>query len=137
MQPSNDHMEHIEKTTQGVMKACEDASGMARDHMDAAMKSAAVVGKGVEEIVRNTSSMIQDSLTRGMEVSKNIMSAKSVPEALSTHSEYMKDCFDTWVAVAGKVSEISARMTQEAMSPISEQANSTISKFTQKVKNAA
>jgi phasin family protein len=137
MQPSSDHMEHIEKATQGVMKACEDASGMARDHMDAAMKAAAVVGKGMEEIVRNTSSMIQESMTRGMEVGKTIMSAKSVPEAMNTHSEYMKDCFDTWVAATGKISEISARMAQDAMSPIAENTNNAITKFTDKVKKAA
>ena len=137
MQPSVDHIEHIEKATQGVMKACEDASGMARDHMDAAMKAAAVVGKGMEEIVRNTSSMIQDSMTRGMEVSKHMMSAKSVPEAMNTHGEFLKDCFDTWVAATGKISEISARMAQEAMSPIAENTNNAINKFKQKVKEAA
>ncbi len=137
MQPSSDHMEHIEKTTQGIMKACEDASGVARDHMDATMKAASVVGKGVEEIIRNTSTMIQDAMARCMEASKNIMSAKSMPEAMNMHSEYMKDCFDTWVAVAGKVSEISARTTQDAISPIAEHTNNTISKFTNKMKDAA
>lgn len=137
MQPSSDHMEHLEKTKQTMVKGLEDASGMARDHMDAAMKAASVVGKGMEEIMRNTSSMIQESMARGMEVSKNIMGAKSVPEAMTTHSEFMKDCFDTWVAATGKISEISARMAQDAMSPIAEHTNSAISKFTNKLKDAA
>jgi phasin family protein len=137
MQPSSDHLEHIEKATQGVMKACEDASCMAKDHVDATMKAAAVVGKGMEEIMRNTSSLVQESMARGMEVSKTIMNAKSVPEAMNTHSEFMKDCFDTWVAATGKISEISARMAQEAMSPIAENTNNAINKISQKVKQAA
>jgi phasin family protein len=137
MQPSSDHIEHIEKATQGMMKACEDASGMARDHMDAAMKAASVVGKGMEEIVRNASNMIQESMARGAEVSKHMMSAKSMPEALNAHSEFMKDCFDTWVATTGKISEISARTAQEAISPIAEHTNNAINKFKQKFKEAA
>lgn len=137
MQTSSDHIEHMEKATQGMMKACEDASGMAREHMDAAMKAASVVSKGMEEIVRNTSSMLQESMAKSMEVGKSMMSAKSVPEAMNTHGEFMKECFDNWVAATGKISEISARMAQDAMGPITEQTNNTITKFTQKAKQAA
>lgn len=129
--------EQFEKMAESVMKACEEASCVARDHVDAAMKSASVVGKGVEEIVRNAGDIFQSSVNRGLEVGKVIMSAKSVPEAVNIHSDYMKECFDNWVSLAGRMSEISARMAQEAMSPIAEQTNSTIAKFSQKVKDAA
>jgi len=136
MQPSNDHMEHIERTTQGMMKACEDASGMARDHMDAAMKAAAVVNKGLEEIARNASSLIQESMTRGIDASKNMMSAKSIPEAMNSHSEFLKDCFDQWISGAGKISEVAARTAQDAMGPIAENTNNAINKIAQKAKAA-
>jgi phasin family protein len=137
MQNTTEAMENMEKHGQKMMSGYEDASHMAREHMDAAIKAATVVGKGMEEIVRSTSNLIQESMTRGLEVGKTMMSAKSMPEAMNCHSEFMKECFDQFVATTGKMSEVAARTAQEAMSPIADQTNNSIAKFTQKIKQAA
>jgi phasin family protein len=129
-------MEQIEKTTQGMMKACEDASAMARDHLDAAMKSAAVMSKGMEQIASQASGLFKESMERTMNAGKTMMSAKNPKEIADLHSELVKDVFDCWVAGTGKISEISARMTQDAMAPMAEQTNNTISKIAQKAKAA-
>jgi phasin family protein len=66
-----------------------------------------------------------------------MMTAKSMPEAMNCHTEFMKECFDQFVATTGKMSEVAARTAQEAMSPIADQTNNSIAKFTQKIKHAA
>lgn len=137
MQNANDHIEHMEKTAQGVMKACEEAGDHVKNHMDATLKAATIVGKAMEESAKIASGMFNESMMRGVEAGKQMMNAKTLSDAMNTHSEFLKDCFDTYVAGTGKISEISARMAQEAMNPIAENTNNAMNKFAQKVKQAA
>ena len=137
MTPSNDHLEQMEKATQGMMKACQDMGGLARDQLDATMKSASAMTKGFDEIARNAGTLIQESLNRTVTAGKTIMGAKSVQEVMNTQNEFIKDCFDCWVAGTGKISEISARMTQDVVGPMAEHTNNAMNKIAQKTRAAA
>jgi len=131
------NQEQIEQATQGVLKACEDMGGLAKEHLDAAMKSAAAMKSGFEEIMPVASGLFQESATRAVNAGKTIMGAKNFREAVDLQNDFMKECFDCWVAGTSKISEISARTTQNVIAPLAEHANNTISKVTQKVKAAA
>jgi phasin family protein len=133
----NDHFEPLEKATHGMLKACEDATGLARDHMDAAVKSCSAISKGFEEISRNASDLLQESVARSINAGKTMMGAKNPREVMDLHNEFMRDVFDCWVAGTGRISEISARMTQEVMTPITEHANNALHKMTHKASSAA
>jgi phasin family protein len=132
-----DHLEHVEKATQGILKACEDMRDMAREQADAAIRSATALTKGFDEISRNASTLLQDAFTTGVSASKTLMSAKNPRDMMEAQSAFAKDCFDRWVESTGKLSELSARMAQDVMHPISEQANKTMSQIAQKAKAAA
>ncbi|MFY9288986.1 MAG: phasin family protein [Alphaproteobacteria bacterium] len=135
MTPAAEQIEnHMERATHGLMQGLEDANGMAREQMDAAMKSAAALSKGMEEIARNTSGLLQDSFSRSYAASKHMMEAKNLREIVDMQSELAKECFDCWVAGTGKISEISARMAQDVFGPLSEQANSHMQKMTHRAR---
>jgi hypothetical protein len=129
-------MEHIEKATQGIMNAWEEFNHVAREHMDATLKAATAMTKGMEDIMRNTNGLFQESMMRTVNAGKTLMGAKNVQEVASLHTEFMKDFFDCWATGTGKISEISARMTQDTMTPMAEHANNTMSKIAQKAKAA-
>ena len=44
----------------------------------------------------------------------------------------MKDCFDHWMAGTGRLTEISARTTQEAFEPVTKHASATMNKAMRK-----
>ena len=123
--------EQMQKTTQGIMQACELMNGLAHESMGAAMKSLSAITKGVDETSRSTSGMLQQSFARAMTAGKSMLGAKDVNEIMNTHSEFMKDCFDTWMAGTGKITEISARVTKEAIDPVATHANSAMEKMMQ------
>ena len=53
-----------------------------------------------------------------------------------TTDKFMKEFFDSWVAGAGRLSEISARVTQEAFEPVAKHANEAINIAAQKAQQA-
>jgi phasin family protein len=129
-------MEQFEKASQGTMKAFEDMGGMMRENMDAAMQSANSCMKGCSEINNNLTGMVQESMTKVMNAGKTVAACKSMPEAMTMHSEFMKDLADHSMASFGKMMEIAARMSQEVMAPLAQQANTTMNKISQRVKVA-
>jgi phasin family protein len=133
---TNDSIKQMEDTTQGLMKAYEEIGAVARDHMDAAIRSANAAWGGYTEISQNMNGLFQESLARAVSAGKTMMSAATVREIMDMHADYVKDCFDCWVAGTGKLSEISARVSKEAFDPLAQQTNDAIAKMMQKAKAA-
>ena len=129
--------EQIQKATQHVVTAYEEIGSMARDHFDATLKSANAASKGWDELARSTSGMFQETLALVVSTGKTIMGARSLREVAELQNEIVKDMFDNWVASTNKLSEISARVTQDVVAPIAEHTNTAFHKIAQKVKTAA
>ncbi len=125
--------QNMQKVTQGMMKACEDINAACCESMTAAMQSNAAITKGCEELSRNFGSLMQEQIARAMSAGKTFMGAKSVQEFTAMQSEFMKDCFEQWMAGTGKMSEISARVAQQAIEPVAKQATMTMSKVAQHI----
>lgn len=125
--------QQMEQVTKGLMQACEDMGSMTRDSVNAVIQSTTAATKGYEEFNRNLGSLVQESLTRALSAGKTIAASKSLREMMETQAEFARDCFDSWVAGASRLSEISARATQEAFEPVTSQANAAFSKISKQV----
>src|SRR5579862_3193299 len=101
--------QHIEKANQSVMQIWEEMNNFSRESMEVAMRSVAAMTKGWDETTRSTGGLIQENWTRAMTAGKTIMDAKTMQEMMNMNVEFMKDCFDSWMAGTGRVTEISAR----------------------------
>ena len=134
---TNESMAQMEKATQSLVQACEEISNMAREQVDAAMRAATVCWQGASEINQNMNGLVQESVSRAVNAGKTIMGARTMREAMELQNDFMKDFFDCWVAGTGKISEIGARVTKQAVDPLAEQANSAMSKIAQRTKVAA
>jgi phasin family protein len=130
--PMNPSSEQMDKVTQNLMQACDEMGATYRKSMDAVMESTAALTKGCDELSRNFGSLMQEQMSRALSAGKTIMSAKSMQEFADLQAGFMKECFDQWMASTGKLSEISVRVTQEAIEPVTKHANDTMSKAAQK-----
>ena len=133
----NNASEHIEKASQGMIEACEEMSATARRSVDAMIESTTALSKGCEEFGRKLGNLMQESMTRSVAAGKNLLAAKSPKEFADLHNEYMKDCFDHWMAGTGRLSEISTRTTQEAFEPVTKHAHAAINKAVRKTQQAS
>jgi phasin family protein len=125
--------EHMEKVTQGIMQACDDMNVNCCKSVDALVEATTAMSKGCQEFSRRLGTLVQESVARAMNTGKIMMSAKSVKEIADLQSEFAKEFFDQWVEGTGHLSQISARVTQEALSPVAKHANDAMSKAAQRV----
>lgn len=137
MDGMNGSMDSMNKAAQNFAQACEEASALAREQMDATVRSATTAWEGCNEINQNLNGLVQESMARALSAGKTMMGARTLREVMDLQADFMRECFDSWVAGTGKISEISARVTKDAMEPIANQANNAISKFAQKGRGAA
>jgi phasin family protein len=117
-----------------VAKAFEDINAAFSNYVGAVTKSTATLWQGIEEITRSVSGLSQESFSRCVTAYTSLASAKTPQEAIAAQSEFVKESFENAVSNSSKVSEISARVAKDAMTPLTQQANDTISAVMNKVK---
>ena len=130
-------IENMEKATQSMSKAYEEINSMAHAFGEATMQSASAMTKGMEEMARSASGMMQETMASSMNAGKSLMAAKNPQEAFAMQQEMMKDFFDRMMASAGKMTEISTRISKEVAEPVAQQVNTAMSKIMSKAKMAA
>lgn len=136
-EPMTISINNVEKATHGVIQTYEELNNVARALSEATMQSASAMTKGWDEITRSAGGMMQESVERTMSASKTMMSCKSMREAMEMQNEFIKTCFDSWMAGTGKLTEISARISKEVMEPVTQQVSSTMNKIMVKTRLAA
>jgi phasin family protein len=117
-----------------VAKAFEDINAAVSNYVSAVTKSSAALWQGIEEISRNVGGLSQEGFTRCVSAYTSLASAKTPQEAINTQTEFVKESFDSAVANGSKVSELTVRVAKEAISPLTQHANETISAVMNKVK---
>jgi phasin family protein len=128
----NTSSEQMEKVTQGLIEACDEISANCSKSVDALVQATSVASKGCEEFNRKLGSLVQDSVARTVDTGKTMLAAKNLQEVAEIQTELMKTLFDSWMAGATHLSQISARVTQEAFEPVIRHANDTVTKAAQK-----
>ncbi len=132
-----DAAEQMEKVTQGLIQACNEMNALTRESVNAVIQSTTAVTKGCEELTRNLGDLVQQSVAQTLNTSKALMSAKTLREMVDMQTEFMKECYESWMSGTGKISAISSRVTQEAIEPVANHVNATMSKVTQQAQQHA
>jgi len=108
----------VRETFEKAGKGLEKFASFQKESMEAWMESAGLAGKGAEKIKAELTAYVKSSTEGFAEVSKAIMSAKSVQTAMELQSSYAKSAFETYVAEMKKVAELISGTTKAAMEPI-------------------
>lgn len=121
---------------ENVAKAFEDINVAVSNYVNAVTKSSTALWQGIEEITRNVTGLSQEGLARCINACTSMASAKSPQEAITAQTEFVKESFDNAIANGSKVSELSVRVAKDAMGPLAQTANETISAVMSKVKRS-
>lgn len=118
--------------SQQVMKAYEDAQKVMASYMEATTKASAAAMKGLEEMSRNMSGLMQDSYSRAVEACKTMMAAKTPQEVADKHAAFVKEYLDNMMAGSSKMSEVSMKVAKDTIDPLTQHANETVSSMMKK-----
>lgn len=121
--------EQVEKASLTAFKTYEELSKFQKDNYEAYVSASTILAKGLETVGRTWADFANEQLESAAQTAKALLGAKTLREAVDVQSEWAKASFDRFVAEATKVSEMTVKLANDAMAPISSRANATVEKM--------
>lgn len=121
--------EQAEKVGQQLFQGYDDLASFNKQNVDAIVQSSTVVAKGAEEVSKTVAAFAQSSLEQGVAAGKALMGAKTLKDIIDLQAGFAKQSFDAFMAESSKLSELSVKVTNEALAPINARVNATVEKF--------
>jgi phasin family protein len=115
--------EQVEKASAQILKSYDDLSTLAKGNVDAVVKSGTIVAKGAEEAGKQVAAFTQTSLEKSVSTGKALLAVKTIQELIELQNAYTKASFDAFVAESAKLQELSVKIANEALAPLSERVN--------------
>ncbi len=121
--------EHVDKITDSLQKAYSDINIMMRDSMNAALQSTTIFTKGCEDLCDSMNALIQKSLDNGAAASRALVNVKNMHDLVDVQSSLVRGSFDSIMNEANRMMQMSSRIAQECVEPVTQNMNATIIKF--------
>ena len=121
--------EQFEKMNTNAFKVYEEISKFSKDNIEACVAASTIAAKGAENIGKAVMAFTQESMEAGAQVAKAVLGAKTLREAVDLNADFAKQSFDKFVAESTKLSEMTVKVSNEALEPISARVNVAVEKM--------
>jgi len=101
-----------------------------KENVEAIVKSSQILAKSAEELTKAVAAFTQASVEMATKANQAFMGVKSVQDLAEIQSELAKSSFDHFIAGASKISDMTVKVANEAMEPISQRINVAVEKIT-------
>ena len=113
-----------------AFKGYEDILQFNKDTVDAFVKSSTIVAKGVQDLSKSIVTLAQESIEESMTAGKAFIGAKTFKEVVDLSSALAKANFDKLVVESNRLGQLSAKLAEEALVPISKRVGAVVEKLT-------
>jgi phasin family protein len=120
--------EQVEKTSDAVFKSYDEVTTLNKANIDAVVKASTIATKGVESLSRELMGFAQTRMEAQMELTKQLLGAKTLREFVDAQTDFARQSFDQLMAESAKVTEMTVKVSNEAMEPIQTQTNKSVEK---------
>ena len=100
-----------------MVKNFEDLQAVAKDNVDATLKSFGTLSKSGQAIAVELADYSKKSFEQGSATLEKLFGVKSLDKAFEVQSEYAKSAYEGFVAEATKIGELYADFAKEAYKP--------------------
>ncbi len=121
--------EQMDKVSKQVFSAYDELAGFQKENVDAVLASSTVLAKGMENLSKAVMAFSQAQIEQSMAAAKAMAGVKTLRELVDLQTEFARTSFDAMIAEATKVSEMSVKVANEAIEPISARVNATVEKM--------
>ncbi|MFC7333195.1 phasin family protein [Rhodocista pekingensis] len=116
----------VEKATRQAFRVYDDAAGFQKDNIDALMRSGTIMARGFENLSKAMLAFTQTQVEQNVSAAKAMLGVKTLRELVDLQTEFARTSFDSLIAEATKVSEMSVKVTNEALEPLSARVNAAV-----------
>lgn len=114
-------------------KITNEAASSGKEGVEAILKSTNIWMKGTEDIMKTYMSLAQETAAKNSEAIKTLLGCKNLNELTEAQNKLAQQSFDGFMAGATKLSELTVKLTTEALEPINDQVSKTMRKATDSV----
>lgn len=126
MQISTDQ---IDKLTDSLLKTSSDINIMVRDSMNASLQSITILTKGCEDLCDSVNALYQKSLENSAAAGRALLNVKNMHDLVDVQSTLVRGGFDSVMNEVNRMMQMSSRIAQECVEPVTQNMNATIVKF--------
>jgi phasin family protein len=101
-----------------------------KDNFDAWVKSGTVVARGVQDLSKSFVVLAQETLEESVAATRALAGARTFQEAVDLSSSLAKSSLDKIVAEGSKITQLSSKLAEEAIAPISVRVDAAVHRFT-------
>jgi phasin family protein len=103
------------------VKGYDDVAFGGKETIDAMVKAGTAYTKGIEAISAEWMAFGRQMMEDNISVTKKVMGAKTLREAMDLQSEFARTSFDGAMAQTTKIGEMATKVAQESVEPINSQ----------------
>lgn len=122
--------EQVEKTSSAMFKGYDEVTTLNKANIDAVVQSSTIATKGVESLGRELMSFAQSQLEANMAMTKKLFGAKTLREFFDVQNDFARQNLDKLMAESAKMTEMTAKVSNEALEPIQTQTNKSVETVT-------
>ncbi len=100
-----------------MVKNIDDMQQLGKDNMDATLKSFGALSKSMQAIAVEMADYSKKVFEQSTAATEKLIGAKSLDKAFEVQSDYVKSCYEGFVAQATKLGELYADLAKEAYRP--------------------
>lgn len=121
--------EQAEKASATAFKTYEELSKLGKENVEAYMAAGTIFAQGIEAIGKGWMSFGRQSMEAGVSTAKALLGVKTLREAVDLQTALAKNTFDKFVAETTKASEVTVKVANEAIEPLSARVNVAVEKM--------
>ncbi|MBP2230730.1 phasin family protein [Azospirillum agricola] len=118
--------EQFDKAASQLLKSYEDIQAANKATVAALVESGSIAAKGAEDLSREFVAYSQSALDKSITTGKALLTAKSLQEVVELQNSFFKSSFDSLVAEASRIQELSVKVTNEALAPLNARVTATV-----------
>jgi len=106
----------------------EELTSIGRSNFEAFVKASQIATQGYGACAQTALDFARSALERNAETAQAVLASKNVQDATEVQSTWARGAFDTYVSQAGKLTEMTTKVTSEAFAPIQARIDETVTK---------
>ncbi|ALG69717.1 hypothetical protein VY88_11795 [Azospirillum thiophilum] len=124
--------EQVEKASAQILKSYDELSVLTKGNVDAVVKSGTIVAKGAEEAGKQVAAFTQSSMEKGVSNAKALLAVKTIQELFELQNAFAKASLDALVSESTKLQELTVKVANEALVPLSARMNVAVETLSKK-----
>jgi phasin family protein len=112
-----------------AQKTFAEISSLGRENLDTFAKVTAIAAQNYGAISQHWLDFTKSAIEQGVEATRAVFAAKNVKDAIELQSDFARGAFDRYVEETSKISELTAKATNEVIAPLQKRVDEVVTKF--------